>query len=71
MDACGWSAYCNACRDELGGGVMSMLNDAKSPALKKQGDKAHKLLYEIEDAYEKEDTEMLVRLIKVRKSLWT
>jgi hypothetical protein len=71
MDASGWSAYCDACRDEGGGGVMSMFKDTKSPALKKQGDKAHKLLHKIEAAYEKEDTEMMIRLIKVRDSLWT
>ena len=71
MDASGWSAYCDACRDELGDGVMAMLKDTKSPKLKKQGDKAHKLLRKIEAAYEKEDEEMLIRLIKIRNSLWT
>jgi hypothetical protein len=25
----------------------------------------------MEDAYEKEDTEMMIRLIKIRDSLWT
>ena len=45
--------------------------DTKDPKLKKQKDRAHKLLYKIEQQYEKEDTEMLIRLIKVRHSLWT
>ena len=71
MDASGWSAYCDACRDELGGGVMSMLKQPKSNALKKQGDKAHKLLHKIEQQYEKEDEQMMIRLIKVRHGLWT
>lgn len=71
MDASGWSAYCDACRDELGGGVMAMLKDTKSPELKAQGDAAHKLLHEIEEQYEKEDEEMMIRLIKVRHGLWT
>ena len=71
MDASGWSAYCDACRDELGGGVMAMLKDTKSTKLKKQGDRAHKLLHKIEAAYEKEDEQMMIRLIRVRHGLWT
>jgi hypothetical protein len=71
MEASGWSAYCDACRDELGGGVMAMFKETKSSALKKQGDKAHKLLRKIEEAYEKEDEDMMIRLIKVRHGLWT
>ena len=71
MDASGWSKYCDDCRDELGGGVLAMLKDTKSPALKKQGDKAHKLLQKIEAQYEKEDEQMMIRLIKVRHGLWT
>lgn len=71
MEASGWSAYCDACRNELGDGVMAMLRDTKSPKLKKQGNKAHKLLQKIEAAYEKEDEEMMIRLIKVRQGLWT
>ena len=71
MEASGWSAYCDACREELGDGALSILKETKSPALKKQGDKAHKLLQKIEDAYEKEDEAMMIRLIKVRHGLWT
>lgn len=72
MDASGWTAYCEACRNELGNGsVMAMLSDKKSPALKKQGDKAHKLLQKLENDYEKEDEAMMIRLIKVRHGLWT
>ena len=70
-DASGWSKYCDDCRDELGGGALAMLKDTKSPALKKQGDKAHKLLHKIEAAYEKEDEQMMIRLVKVRHGLWT
>ena len=70
-DASGWSAYCDRCRVELGDGVMAMFKDSKSPELKAQGEQAHKLLHEIEEAYEKEDEEMMIRLIKVRHGLWT
>ena len=71
MEASGWSAYCDACREEYGGGLWASMRDAKNPALKKQGEKAHKLLQKIEAAYEKEDEEMMIRLIKVRHGLWT
>ena len=72
MDASGWSAYCDACREEHGDDKLGgLLSENKSPKLKKQGDKAHKLLRKIEDAYEKEDEEMMIRLIKVRHGLWT
>jgi hypothetical protein len=34
-------------------------------------DRALKALRKIEAAYEKEDEQMMIRLIKVRHSLWT
>lgn len=71
MEASGWSAYCDACREETGSSMWLSLAQTKNKALKKQGDKAHKLLHKIEAAYEKEDEEMLIRLIKIRHSLWT
>ena len=71
MDASGWSQYCDDCRDQLGGGVLQMFKEHDNKTLKKQGDKAHKLLQKIEAAYEKEDEEMMIRLIKVRHGLWT
>jgi hypothetical protein len=37
----------------------------------KKADKAHNLLQKIEAAYDKEDEEMMIRLIKARQSLWT
>jgi hypothetical protein len=67
-DASGWSDYCEAKR---------ILNDGRlfgskeTPELKKQGNKALKLSQKIETAYDKEDTEMMIRLIKARDSLWT
>ena len=69
-DASGWSDYCEAAR-LANGGKLSWLGSDKSPELKKMGDKALKLTTKIEAAYEKEDTEMMIRLIKARDSLWT
>jgi hypothetical protein len=68
-DASGWSEYCELSR-QANGGKLSWGGD-KSPELKKMSDKAHKLLRKIEAAYEKEDEAMMIRLIKIRQSLWT
>lgn len=68
-EASGWSAYCEASR--LANGGRLSFSPAKDPALRKQSDKAHKLLQKIEKQYEQEDEAMMIRLIKVRNSLWT
>jgi hypothetical protein len=68
-DASGWSAYCEASRI-ANGGKLSWSGD-KSPELKAMSDTAHAKLREMEEAYEKEEEEMMIRLIKIRGSLWT
>jgi hypothetical protein len=68
-DASGWTEYCEASRI-ANGGKLSFSSD-KSPELKEMSDKSHKLLQEIEAAYEAEDEAMMIRLIKARDSLWT
>lgn len=66
-DASGWSEYCRK-KEELNG---SLFSGKDTPELKKMSAKAHKALHKIEKDYEKEDTEMMIRLIKVRHGLWT
>ena len=66
-DASGWSEYCDRKREEGG----HFLGEAKDPELKEFGRKALDKTREIEEAYEKEDEEMLIRLIKIRHSLCT
>jgi len=68
-DASGWTAACEAQR-EANGGKLSF-STPKDPVLRKQSEKAHKLLRKIEEAYAKEDEAMMIRLIKIRDSLWT
>ena len=68
-DASGWTEYCEASR-LANGGKLNFSGD-KSPELKKMSNKSHKLLQKIEAAYEKEDEQMMIRLIKVRDALWT
>jgi len=68
-EASGWTAYCEAQREANGGRLR--FSGEKDPVLKKQSDKAHKLLQRLEAAYEAEDEAMMIRLIKARDSLWT
>jgi hypothetical protein len=68
-DASGWTAYCELSRLSNGGKIN--WGTDKSPELKKASKLAHKELQKIEAAYEKEDTDMMIRLIKVRHGLWT
>ena len=68
-EASGWSAACEAQR--LANGGRLSFGSIKDPALKKQSDKAYKLLQKIEADYEAEEEAMLIRLIKIRQSLWT
>lgn len=69
-EASGWSAYCEASR-AANGGSLSWSHSKDTPAMRKMSDKAHKLLRKIEESYEKEDEAMMIRLIKIRGSLWT
>ena len=69
-EASGWSAHCDAMRVKYPGSMFSSLN-SKDPADRKASDKAHKLLTKIEKDYAKEDEAMMIRLIKIRESLWT
>jgi hypothetical protein len=69
-DASGWSAYCEASR-LANGGSLGWSSSKDTPEMRKMCNKAHKLLQKIEKAYAKEDEEMMIRLIKIRESLWT
>ena len=68
-EASGWTAVCEASRAANGGRLH--FGTEKNLALKKASDKAHKLLQKIEADYGKEDEAMMIRLIKIRQSLWT
>lgn len=69
MQASGWSDHCEAMRLKYGGGLRSWNKENKEE--KKASKKALDLLHKIEAAYEKEDEQMMIRLIKVRHGLWT
>lgn len=66
-DVSGWSEYCDLKRAQGG----PFLGEDKTPEMKEMSRKALDKTHEIEAAYEAEDEEMLIRLIKIRHSLWT
>jgi hypothetical protein len=70
-DASGWSEYCERKRQEHGDTGLSFMKESANPETRALGDAALKKTHEIEQAYEAEDEEMLIRLIKVRNGLWT
>lgn len=69
-DASGWSALCEERRADNEDGEW-FLNEDKTPEQRRKTKKALDLCNKIEAKYEKEDEAMLIRLIKIRKSLWT
>jgi hypothetical protein len=67
-DASGWSAYCDMRRDK---GYELLDLDDKTEDEATQCKTALEKSSEIEKAYEDEDEAMMIRLIKIRDSLWT
>ena len=67
-DAGGWTAYCDMRRDR--GDHMLDFED-RTPEEAEMARVALDRTHEIEEAYKQEDTEMMIRLIKIRDSLWT
>jgi hypothetical protein len=64
MEASGWSAFC-----DLHPG--SLFFNRRDPAVAAQSHSLSEKTQEIEAAYEAEDTDMFIRLIKIRGYLWT
>lgn len=71
MDASGWSAYCDRMRikypDE---GFFGSLGH-KTPEDEIESKRSHALLQKMEEYNEREEEEMMIRLIKARNRLWT
>ena len=67
-DASGWTAYCENRRKD---GVDFLDMEDRTPEEAKQCREALDKTQELELQYAKEDEEMMIRLIKVRESLWT
>lgn len=67
MDVSGWSEHC----DLLHANGDGFFSKEKTDDERERGEIAHKRLIEIEKQYDEEETEMLTRIVKLRKSLWT
>lgn len=71
MDASGWSEFCDRKRSEKGGDFWDFMCAPESEEDSKESRRLSALCDEIEKEYQDEDTEMLIKLISIRNSLWT
>ena len=69
MKASGWLDYCDYMSSKYGPGMASWNKEDKED--KKRSARVRKIMHKMEADYEKEDEAMMIRLIKVRNSLWT
>lgn len=67
-DVSGWSAICARRRDE-GRGPLDI--EDRTSEEETETRKSLNAVREIEEQYENEDTEMMIRLIKIRRGMWT
>jgi len=67
-DISGWSDICERRR---GGDEDLIFGEDNTPTEKKETQKALATMRKIEQQYEKEDEQMMIRLIRIRESLWT
>jgi hypothetical protein len=67
-DASGWTAYCEMRREK---GYKFLDMEDKTPEEAEMCRTALDKSHELELQYAKEDEEMMIRLIKIRESLWT
>lgn len=74
-DASGWTEYCEECRvaAEAAGKSYFAYNFGKhrDPVMEAKSAEAMKRMREIEISYDDEDTDMLMRIVKIRKHLWS
>jgi hypothetical protein len=69
-DYCGWTAYCEELQ-EKNNPEGWLLETNKSKRDKKRSSEMLEAMRKLEEQYDNEDEEMLMRLVKLRKSLWT
>ena len=68
MDVSGWSELCDQKRKD-GRHILDL--ESRNPEEETLSRQTLDKLHKIEEQYEKEEEEMMIRLIKVRNSLWT
>ena len=67
MDKSGWTAYCDRNRED----GLGLLDRDESPEERAEVKKMLDMMRRLELQYEREDEKMLMRLIRIRNSLWT
>ena len=71
-DASGWSEYCDRVRVQADPDDNTpVFGEPKTPELREFRDTSLRRTQEIEEEYNREDEEMMIRLIRIRNSLWT
>jgi hypothetical protein len=70
-DVSGWTAYCTEAREKNSGNKFSAFLGETDPEKAELRTNLVNRSVEIEEQYTQEDTEMLIRLIRIRDSLWT
>jgi hypothetical protein len=70
-DASGWTAECDKDRAAVGEDGEWYLDRQRTKEDQLAHDKAFKSLRDIEEEYDNEDDEMLIRLVKARRGIWT
>lgn len=70
MEESGWSAYCDAER-EAGRGLFGCSTEEKSEEDEKLASDILNKMQQLETAQDQEDTDMLIRLVKIRRACWT
>lgn len=69
-DASGWSQHCDEKRKESNS-FWSCFCREESPEEREKVNEMLKLLHKMEEDFYDEDERMLIRLVKIRRSLWT
>ena len=69
MDYCGWSQFCETRRTD--DGDHWLFRGSGSAEDKERSSAIMDAMHKLEEHYDNEDEEMFIRLIKLRKSLWT
>lgn len=70
MDESGWSAHRDK-EEKSGNGIFGCHSDEKTEAEQEETRIIMDKLHELEKAQEQEDTDMMIKLIEIRKQCWT
>lgn len=68
-DASGWTDFCARMTEKYGPGLGSW--NKRTKAEKTESTRINKIQTKMEEQYEREDEDMMIRLIKIRNGLWT